>query len=150
MVWFYVNQPAISSLVFSVLSLTFTTYVLTLRNKARTTWLFAGLLASLAASTLLIFIMYLSPLNSWYWQFQLFAFVGAQLIMVFLIQFAYHFPTLPDHLRREARITLVVMALLSLAVAAAVFYFRFRHWTRDPLSYTALTLLQGLLIIKIL
>ncbi len=117
---FYINPWAISELVFFTLSLATTVYLVGIKRKARPTRWLVGYAAAMTSTFMILAVMYLSPLNAWNYVFYLLSYLAGQACIVFLLQFAYHFPSLPLHQRREAHLALTITLALTLLTAVIV------------------------------
>lgn len=117
---FYINPWAISELVFFILSLAITVYLVGIKRKASPTRWLVGYAATMTSIFLILAVMYLSPLNVWNYVSYLLSFGAGQVCIVFLLQFAYHFPSLHPPQRREAHLALVITLVLTVLTAVTV------------------------------
>ncbi len=113
MPWLYLNQASLSLLTLFILSSVIVLYFLSLKAKTMPTWLLTGAFAGMAGYAFLCLldvsvldknILYLRPVQ----------FFATQFFLATSLQFAYRFPHPDPRQLREARLVLLLCALIFL------------------------------------
>lgn len=151
---FYISPWVISELVFFILALSMTVYLLRVKNKTFSTSWLTGYAAAITLTVLVFILMYLSPLNSLNYGFYLCSYIPGQISILLMLQFAYHFPVLAPHQRSEARLALWVTTGLALLITGETVYlllFPAVYYELQPENiWDTLTMLQYLWIMGVL
>jgi hypothetical protein len=138
---FYFNQYALSHLALFILTGVMTLYLLRLKEKNRAAWYFTLFFAAITGFAAVSILEATAVWSRRFYGVHL-QLVMVSLALVFILQFAYHFPQRPpqNRLRLEARIVLLV-SVLATVLAAGWAFFQFTQLRPDgnPVTNTKVT-----------
>ncbi len=116
MEWIHLDQNSITCLTEFILDVVITVFILQVKGKSKATLFLAAFVGAFSVFFVDIFFL-TSVVQSWYYFFLPNLFVGNLLFLLFLLQFAYHFPQL--YRPREARYVLI-FSIVGLVIMGGV------------------------------
>lgn len=109
----YLNPESVGVLTQIILALIISIYLLSIKEKSSSTWLLTGFFVGATGYTLSLFLDF-SLYTSWQLNSIHPTIIAAHLMLMFLLQFVYHFPYFIPSQRLESRIVIVVSAFFLL------------------------------------
>ena len=140
MEWIHLDQNSVTCLTEFILDVVITVFILQVKGKSKATLYLAAFMGAFSVFFVDIFFL-TSVVQSWYYFFLPNLFVGNLLFLLFLLQFAYHFPQL--YCPREARYVMIIsiiglVSLSGVSIHFLVVLFQTQTYLTSELSFISL------------